>query len=95
MGIARRSLEVVAKVMSKVTPKKKVLMKSLSPEFFAVHEANRLVKNGMPFRDAYLHVKEHLSELKMENPVKAIKEVVSIGGPGNLCLDGYKISKPL
>lgn len=95
LGIARRSLEVASLVMSKIKPNKGVLMKSLAPEFFAVHEANRLVKKGMPFRDAYKYVKEHLHELKVEDPVKAIKEVVSIGGPGNLQLKGYKIDKPL
>ena len=29
------------------------------------------------------------------NTVKAIKEVVSLGGPGNLDLENYKIDKPL
>ncbi len=95
MGIARRSLEIASLVMAKVKPNKEKLMKSLEPEFFAVHEANRLVKEGMPFRDAYTHVKEHLHELKVGDPVKAIKEVVSLGGPGNLQLNKYKISKPL
>jgi argininosuccinate lyase len=95
MGIARRSLEVVALVMSEIKPNKPVLMKSLAPEFFAVYEANRLVKEGMPFRDAYTYVKEHLSELKVKDPVKAIKEVVSLGGPGNLQLNKYKIDKQL
>ncbi|MBI2888702.1 MAG: argininosuccinate lyase [Candidatus Liptonbacteria bacterium] len=95
LGIARRSLEIAALVMSRVKPNKATLMKSLAPEFFAVHEANRLVKKGMPFRDAYAYVKEHLHELKVENPVKAIKEVLSIGGPGNLQLNSYKLSKEL
>jgi argininosuccinate lyase len=95
LGIARRSLEIAALVMAKVKPNKPALMRSLAPEFFAVHEANRLVKKGMPFRDAYAHVKEHLHELRVENPVKAIKEVRSIGGPGNLRLNSYKLSKEL
>lgn len=95
LGIARRSLEVCALVMSKMKPNRQVLMKSLSPEFFAVHEANRLVKQGMPFRDAYQHVKENIHKLKVQNPVKAIKEVRSLGGPGNLQLNKYRISKPL
>lgn len=95
LGIARRSLEVCALVMSRMKPNRQVLMKSLSPEFFAVHEANRLVKQGMPFRDAYQHVKENIHKLKVQNPVKAIKEVRSLGGPGNLQLHKYKISKPL
>ncbi len=95
LGIARRTLEVAALVMSKIKPNRQVLMKSLSAEFFAVHEANRLVKNGMPFRDAYQQVKENIHKLKVQNPVKAIKEVISIGGPGNLQLSRYKIDKPL
>ncbi len=95
LGIARRSLEIAALVMSRVKPNKAALMKSLAPEFFAVHEANRLVKKGMPFRDAYAYVKEHLHELKVQDPVKAIKEVLSIGGPGNLQLNQYRLSKPL
>lgn len=95
LGITRRSLEVLALVMSAIKPKKDVLMKSLTPELFAVNEANKLVKGGMPFRDAYRHVKEHLNEIKVPDPVKAIKEVISLGGPGNLALNEYKISKPL
>ena len=95
LGIARRSLEVCALVMSRMKPNRQVLMKSLSPEFFAVHEANRLVKEGMPFRDAYQHVKENIHKLKVQNPVKAIKEVRSLGGPGNLQLNKYRVSKPL
>ena len=62
---------------------------------FANHEANKLVMKGVPFRDAYQQIKENLHKLKVPNPVKAIKEVVSLGGPGNLNLKGYKIDKPL
>jgi argininosuccinate lyase len=95
MGIARRSLEIMALVMAEVKPKEEVLMKSLSPELFATSEANKLVKKGMPFRDAYQQVKEHLADLTVPDPVAALKEVTSIGGPGNLQLQKYKISKPL
>ncbi|MBY0539172.1 argininosuccinate lyase [Patescibacteria group bacterium] len=95
MGIARRSLEIMSLVMAEVTPKKDVLMKSLSPELFATSEANKLVKKGMPFRDAYQKVKENLADLKVPDLVAALKEVTSIGGPGNLRLGQYKISKPL
>ncbi len=95
LGITRRSLEVVSLVMSKIKPKIDRLHHSMSPELFAVNEANRLVMEGMPFRDAYRQVKEHLSELKVPDPVKAIKGVTSLGGPGNLALDRYVLSKPL
>ncbi|MFA6304566.1 MAG: argininosuccinate lyase [Patescibacteria group bacterium] len=95
LGITRRSLEIAALVMSAITPNKKDLMKSLTPELFANNEANRLVMQGVPFRDAYQQVKENLDKLTVPDPVKAIKEVVSLGGPGNLNLKGYKIDKPL
>lgn len=95
LGITRRSLEAVALVMSKIKINKEVLMKSIEPEFLAVHEANRLVKNGMPFRDAYIQVKENLDKIKVEDPVKVIKEITSLGGAGNLRLNKYKISKAL
>lgn len=95
LGIARRSLEIMALVMSKVKPKVKKLMGSLSPEMFATNEANKLVKQGMPFRDAYQQIKENLHKLTVPNPVKAIKEVTSLGGPGNLGLEYYKIDKTL
>ncbi len=95
LGITRRSLEVVALVMEKVTPNEEVLMKSIAPEFVAVHEANKLVKKGMAFRDAYQQIKENLDKIKVGDPVELIKEINSIGGPGNLRLDDYKISKPL
>jgi argininosuccinate lyase len=95
LGIARRSLEIMALAMSKIKPNKEVLMRSLTPELFAAFEANKLVKNGMTFRDAYQQIKENLDKLTVHDPVAAIKEVVSLGGPGNLGLQYYKIDKPL
>lgn len=96
MGITRRSLEVVALVMSRMKPNRKVLENSLSPELFAVQEANKYVKKGMPFRDAYRKVKENLDKLTVPKHIeKAIKEINSLGAPGNLDLGSYKIDKPL
>ncbi len=95
LGITRRSLELAVLVMSGIKPKKEVLLKSLTPEMFANNEANRLVMEGMPFRDAYQYVKENLDKLKVPDPIFAIKEVKSLGGPGNLSLNSYKLSKEL
>jgi len=95
IGITRRSLEIATEVMSHIKPNRQVLMNSLTAEMFANHEANKLVKQGMSFRDAYQQVKENLDKLEVHDPVKAIKEVNSLGGPGNLSLASYKIDKPL
>ncbi len=95
LGITRRSLEVVAVVMEQVTPKEESLRKAMTSELFAVHQANRYVKAGMPFRDAYQKVKENLESLEAIDPVEAIREVTSLGGPGNLGLDQYVLDTPL
>lgn len=95
LGITRRSLEVAAEVMKHIQPKTDNLMKSLSPEMFGVNEALKMVKNGTPFREAYQHVKEHLDELEVGDPQDAIREVISLGGPGNLGLELYVISTKL
>ena len=95
LGITRRSLEVCALVMAGTKPNKKVLMNSLTPELFANDEANKLVMKGMTFRDAYQEVKESLADLKVPDPVKAINSIKSLGGPGNLGLENYKIDKQL
>jgi len=96
LGITRRSLEVTALVMCGVAPKVDVLKKSLSPELFAVNEALKLVKEQqMSFRDAYKQIKENLDKLQVPDPEAALREVVSLGGPGNLGLDKYEPSRPL
>ncbi len=95
LEITKKSLEIVSLVMEKVTPNKENLMKSIAPEFLAVNEANKLVKGGMAFRDAYQNVKENLDKLTVGDPVKVIKEINSLGAPGNLRLQDYKVSKPL
>ena len=95
MGITRRSLEVLSLVMKKIKPNTKVLMNSFTPELFDTHEVIKYVKQGMPFRDAYQKVKENLDKIEISDPVSAIKEVKSLGGPGNLNLKNYKIDKVL
>jgi len=89
------TVKVMSTVTEGITLNKAKCLAACSPEIFATDKALDLVKQGIPFRDAYRHVKEHLADLKIEDPVKALKEVVSLGGPGNLRLADYKVSKQL
>jgi argininosuccinate lyase len=65
------------KVMSTVTTgiklNKAKCIAACSPEVFATDKALDLVKQGMPFRDAYRHVAAHLDELEAIDPVANIK----------------------
>ena len=57
---------------------------------FATDAALALVSEGMPFRDAYHHIKEHLAELENEDPDAAIARKTHLGGTAGLNVDFYK-----
>ncbi len=79
-------LQVLKLVIADMQPNKKKLESAMAPELFAAHRAYQLVNEGMPFRQAYLHVKEHLDELQDFDAVLALSQSTHIGGTGNLML---------
>lgn len=95
LNLVKKSLEIAALVMPAVKPKKERLKNSLAPELFATYQANKYVQDGMPFRDAYQKVKEHIDDLTVPEQSEQEKEVATLGSPWNLDLEGYEISKPL
>ncbi|MBN2351858.1 MAG: argininosuccinate lyase [Spirochaetales bacterium] len=60
------------------------------PEIYATDRALELVKDGMPFREAYREVGLHLERLQNRNPVEAIKAKKHAGATGNLMLEKTK-----
>jgi argininosuccinate lyase len=58
MAITQSSLSVAALILEKLEFDKKKCEASLTPELYATEEAYKLVKGGMPFRDAYKKVGE-------------------------------------
>ncbi len=54
------TLEVLNLIVPKLKLHKQKLSKAITPEMHAVTEINQLVGQGVPFRDAYAHVKQHL-----------------------------------
>lgn len=95
LDIVKKSLKVTVLVMSGVKPKVEHLNNSLTPELFATYEANKYVKEGMPFRDAYQKVKENIEELSVPSQDELKKEISTLGSPWNLDLDSYQISEVL
>lgn len=53
---AKASLEVMALVISKLKVNEKKCKAAMTPELYAAHKVHELVKNGVPFRDAYRQV---------------------------------------
>ena len=56
-------------------------------EIFAANEANKLVLEGMPFRDAYQVVKKNLKEVSASKFKEYLKQSTHLGGAGNLGLE--------
>ncbi len=63
------------------------LAAAFTPDVFATDRALDLVKQGVPFRDAYRQVSASLDKIPAMDPVEAIRRRTSTGTPGNLRLD--------
>lgn len=59
---ALETLEALALCVSELIPNTEQLDTAMTAELYTVAEINKLVEQGMPFRDAYLRVKQTLSE---------------------------------
>ncbi|MEP1033493.1 lyase family protein [Ekhidna sp.] len=63
------------------------MLEKIYPEMFAADKANEIALSGMPFRDAYQHVKSNLDELTIEDIHKKLKASTHLGSTGNLGLE--------
>ena len=64
------------------------LLKGFSPGVFATDRALELVGQGMPFRDAYHYIKEHLDELETMDPRESLGRKKHLGAPAGLDFAG-------
>lgn len=81
ISITRACLRVLAPFIQAIRVNKDKLLAGFTPDVFATDRALELVGQGMPFRDAYHHVKENLDELASMDPVKAIMRKTHLGAP--------------
>lgn len=77
----RACLRVLSPFVEAIEVNKQALKEGFSPDVFATDRALELVGEGMPFRDAYHHIKENLGELGKINPSKAIAQKTHLGAP--------------
>jgi argininosuccinate lyase len=84
MATTRASLRIMTGLVGGMGINEPALLKGFSPDVFATDRAIELVVGGMPFRDAYHHVKAHLDELAAVDPYKAVRNKVHLGAPAGL-----------
>lgn len=88
-GIAttRASLRVMRGLIAGTSVNREALLRGFSPDVFATDRALELVASGMPFRDAYHHVKNNLHELSAVDPQDAIRKKTHTGATSGLDFD--------
>lgn len=84
INVTRSSLRVMTRLIAGTEVNRKALLAGFTPDVFATDRALELVAGGMPFRDAYHHVKQHLDELEQMNPYKTIAKKTHLGATAGL-----------
>jgi len=81
LGMTRACLRVLAPFVRAMGVNKKALLAGFTPDVFATDRALEWVGQGLAFRDAYHHVKEHLDELEQIDPAQAVAQKTHLGAP--------------
>jgi len=90
INTTRSCLRILTPMMKGTKVNKNKLLVGFSPDVFATDRALELVAQGMPFRDAYNYVKQHLEELNQIDPTQAIQLKTHLGAPLGLDWDYFK-----
>ena len=80
----RTSLRIMTKLINGLEVDPKRLRSAFEPGVFATDRALELVAGGMPFRDAYHHVRENLKSLEAIHPDVAITAKTHLGATAGL-----------
>jgi len=81
------SLRVMIPLIENIKVNREALLAAFRPEVFAADYALSLTGKGMPFRDAYRYIKEHLNELAHMPPLEAIRRKRHLGTTAGLNLN--------
>lgn len=76
-------IEIMLLMLNKIKVKKNITDNPLYNTIFSTEEVNRLVKQGIPFRDAYKAVSEMVRNSSFSRT--SVKDYVHEGSIGNLC----------
>jgi argininosuccinate lyase len=87
LDITASTLAICALALDGLTPVESALRAACTPEVFATDAAYALVRQGVPFRDAYRQVASHLDDLSAVEPSGELARRTHAGATGNLGLD--------
>ncbi|MDD2236063.1 MAG: argininosuccinate lyase [Kiritimatiellae bacterium] len=83
----RSTLRILRGLLEGLAVNEEALLNGFTPEVYATDWALDLVAGGMPFRDAYDHVKQNLHALEQLDPREVIQKKQSLGATGRLELE--------
>lgn len=88
LDITSSSLQVMALFMTGLEPQEEQMRDACSPQLFATdHAYNLVVREEMPFRDAYREIASRLDTLEPMDPYEQLRNRTHLGAAGNLGLD--------
>ncbi len=87
LDITEQTLYLLGYFIPKIKVNRENLINSFTPEVYATDRVLELVKEGVPFRDAYKEVGINLEALNNRDPVENIKSKTHTGATGNLGLE--------
>jgi len=90
LATTRASTRILARCVEGLKVNEDKLRGAFDGGVFATDAALALVAEGMPFRDAYHHIKENLAELENEDPDEAIARKTHLGGTAGLSFGLYR-----
>ncbi len=90
LRVTRASLRILTLMTKSLGVRPERLRAGFAPGVFATDRALELVAGGMPFRDAYQHVRSHLDELEAADPDAAIAAKTHEGGTAGLDFCFYR-----
>ncbi len=78
----RRSTQILARLVRGLAIDGERLRAAFRPEVFAADRALHAARAGIPFRDAYRHVKAQPETWRLENPDRVIQDRAELRNPG-------------
>jgi len=90
LDITRTTLRILAKVVAGVAVNDETCRQAFTPGVFATDVALRKVAAGVPWRDAYHDVRDHLEQLANEDPDRAVAAKKHEGTTGGISYRVYR-----